>query len=394
VTPKTTIWIAPRTDGNAGAGTRLNPLDGSGAERFDRLMVQRLRPDVRVHLIPWTPTNEKALFETTGSNTFNGAGFYLPPDCEIIGAGMDKVTVRKISHPETGGPAHGVFEMAEGNGGVRLEGMTIDQGGEALSGKATSTFAFLLRGSNNTTKNIHTINGYGCLKSGSEAFEMAYVPECRNGVWQISVGCSMDLLTESHFRGDYGIAIAPLPAPDGTGSVATHVRNCLVTGHKGTAPYGMCSHVRFSNCNAVGCRAGWYTEGGIDLHDIELEDCKILSPIEGIGLHFNPIGPNIISKALVERCYIETNRIGLCLSAEGPDHQGDYIVRKNVFVRVGGDEWTRGIVFAHVDGALIESNLSDPNLAHDLNDARWPSKNVICRRNGSLPAPKGLEDTP
>jgi hypothetical protein len=393
VTPKTTIWIAPRTDGNVGTGTRLNPFNGSGAERFDKLMVERLKPDVRAHLIPWTPTNEKALFETTGSNTFNGSGFYLPANCELVGAGIDKVTVRKIAHPETGGPAHGVFEMSDGNGGVRIEGMTIDEGGEGLAGKATSTFAVRLRGSNNTIKNIHAINGYGHLASGNEAFSIAIVPECRNGVWQHSVGCVIDSCVVSHFAGDYGIAIAPLPAPDGTGGVQCVVRNCIVTDFRGTAPYGMCSRVRFSNCKAIGCRGGWYTEGDVDQKDIELEDCKILSPIEGFGIHFAPIGPNTIGGVLIERCYIETKNIGLAISAEGPGHQSQYTIRKNTFVRVGGDEWTRGIVAAHVDGLLVEDNRSDSNLAHDLNDPRWPSK-YVSRRNGTLPAPVGLEDSP
>lgn len=393
--PRQTIWIAPRTDGKPGKGTRLDPFDGSG-EKFDQLMRTKLGSYTRVHLTPWG-TNDKAVFRTTGSKSYNASlGFYIPSFVEIIGAGMDRVTVQKIAHPDTGGNAHGIFEMdASEVGDVRIEGMTINEGGQDLAGKSTSTFAARLLGNNCVLRSLHAINGYGHRSSNAEAFELTIGPNCKEGKWQENTGGLMDKLVVSHFCGDYGFAITPVPGPDGTGFVRTIVRDCLVTDYRGTAPYGMPSHVRFQRCKAVGCIGGWYGDTGVEQTDFEMEDCKILSPTGGYGVHFNPVNGKIVRKVLIERCVIEVSNLGIAASGGGsPGHQFDFTIRRNKFIRAGtsSEPSLPGIVFAYMDGAKVYDNLSDSRLHFITDDPNHPSKNIKRWHNGSLPAPAGLED--
>jgi hypothetical protein len=159
----------------------------------------------------------------------------------------------------------------------------------------------------------------------------------------------------------------------------------------------MCSHVKFQDCKTLNCFGGWYGEANAELTDVEIDGAKILKPAGGFGIHFNPIGQaGAFRRVLIERSTIEVCQVGIPISgSNGPGHQFDFTIRNNTFLRAANaNNDPAGIVCAHVDGILVEGNRSDPELRYILNHPDYPSTNILCRGNGRLPAPYGLEDSP
>ncbi len=92
------IWIAARTDGQAGTGIASDPLDGSTQEKLDGLLIGLNKAGVKnitIHLGPGT-------FQTLGSTEWrNGAdwrdgctGWHLSDGWKIFGAGIGNTTIQ------------------------------------------------------------------------------------------------------------------------------------------------------------------------------------------------------------------------------------------------------------------------------------------------------------
>jgi hypothetical protein len=94
------IWIAFRTDGNAGSGTENDPYDGSTQERFDGLMRrfnQEMLEYTVLHLGP-------GVFETKGTAPYDSnQGWEMRPGWKIIGSGIDVTIVKLVGAVDQGG---------------------------------------------------------------------------------------------------------------------------------------------------------------------------------------------------------------------------------------------------------------------------------------------------
>ena len=93
-------WVARRTDGQAGTGTKSDPLSANTPERFDQLM-NSFGPLTMVHLGP-------GIFQNRGyydGGAFTGYGWLAKPQMHIVGAGKDVTTLQLVLNPRTTPPS-------------------------------------------------------------------------------------------------------------------------------------------------------------------------------------------------------------------------------------------------------------------------------------------------
>ena len=96
------IWIAARTDGQAGTGKASDPLDGSTQEKFDRILVGLNKAkvtNITIHLGAGT-------FATLGEADWRNpqdlsdpcTGWHMDTGWKLVGAGMGNTTVKLGSY--------------------------------------------------------------------------------------------------------------------------------------------------------------------------------------------------------------------------------------------------------------------------------------------------------
>ncbi|MBA2434086.1 MAG: hypothetical protein H0V54_03190 [Chthoniobacterales bacterium] len=172
------IWIATRSDGKTGSGTSADPFDAHTALLFDQIM-RSLAPSTILHIGP-------GLFHTSGSYSFNESnGYYLPVGCKIIGAGIDRTTVRVIAYPAAAGiNGHYVFESKANvdGAGIEVTDLTVDCNWQNLTAVAAAkTGAVSLHGNNCAIRRVRAINAYGNWASLAEAFVLNISERAKNG---------------------------------------------------------------------------------------------------------------------------------------------------------------------------------------------------------------------
>lgn len=82
------VYIAYRTDGVAGVGTKEDPFDGSTQAKFDALMLG-FDPDIQINIGPGT-------FETRGSDLW-----YAQDGWQVLGSGIDITTIKLVGQTDT-----------------------------------------------------------------------------------------------------------------------------------------------------------------------------------------------------------------------------------------------------------------------------------------------------
>lgn len=228
------IWIALRTDGKAGAGTRSDPFDGSTTLKFDAI----LRGYYIANTTNLTIHLGVGNFTTSGSFSYNETlGYFLLPYWKIIGAGKLLTSVTKTGVPPTwpvGAARHCVFEASIYNlqgDGIEISDLTINCNWPAVSGSATNKAvdAIHIPGSNSSVRRVHISNAYGNLASGMEGFAVLIEPSTNSGdstVYDLSNAVIEDCTADT-FQGDYGAAFVVAPFT-GAGVAATNVTNAVV----------------------------------------------------------------------------------------------------------------------------------------------------------------------
>lgn len=153
-----TIWVARRTDGKAGTGTKSDPFDGSTPERFDSLM--RKRPD-----------NEHVCF-LPGTYETNGDAGWRPKDWQWIqGSGAGSTILRRIGvtgREQSGQPAvvGGGDESLRNH--VRISDLTLDCNG-AKNPPHSISRALSLQCIFARIENVEATN-FGHFQTGAEMF--------------------------------------------------------------------------------------------------------------------------------------------------------------------------------------------------------------------------------
>ncbi len=252
------IWIAPRTDGHDGAGTILDPRNGSGAKRFDAIMGS-IPPDRVIHLFP-------GHYETEG-HAF-GRGYRVKRGWKIRGAGMG-LTVLRLVNASQAGDRYAVFGSGyDGQvNGCEISDLTIDCNLEGQPAPVCAG-AIALNGSDIRIERVHAI-GWGSRTRGMECFvifESAH-PLVGDSTNNLVAGCIVDQGSRISTDGTTTIALSGRAAGGVGYQRDSAIRHCYVNG---------AGYTNYCNGPAVaGCvdglvednrveqtRFGFYTDSG------------------------------------------------------------------------------------------------------------------------------------
>jgi hypothetical protein len=166
--PAADIYLAPRTDGRSGSGTRSDPYDASSPSKFDALL-QRFPTNTVFHYA-------SGVYETTGYHFRSGnAG----TNCVHRGAGIDQTIIRLVA--DSGGDNEALIfgvDYSRTCSGFQVTNMTLDcnaanyptftQGGPQPA-------AINVQGNNILIKSVKVI-GFGTGKIHSECFPVTSRP--------------------------------------------------------------------------------------------------------------------------------------------------------------------------------------------------------------------------
>jgi hypothetical protein len=244
------VWVAVRTDGQAGSGTESDPYDGSTMDKFDAMMGDNSKtpPYTIIHLGPGT-------FRTAITKTWAVKSGWV-----LEGAGMDNTTV------QMGGNASGIHggvscltsDPNSTTDDVVIRDLTCDANWAEISATADTgaggeknikVGAVTISGSNTLIERVRSINSYGSLANLQEEFAITLTAS-RNG--------------------------------NGTGNVIQFCRAELPQGNY-SSPFGLFGWPPYLIANssvvsstAVGVNNGLNTgfnSGGVNLADVK--DCQI-----------------------------------------------------------------------------------------------------------------------
>ena len=246
------IWIAVRTDGQAGSGTESDPYDGSTMDKFDAIMGDNSKtpPYTTIHLGPGTfRTSIKGIW-------FVKSGWILE------GQGIDVTTV------QMGGNASGMHgigcftsnpNVATDN--VIIRDLTCDANWAEISTTADTgaggeknikTGVVMICGSNNLIERLRSINTYGSWANLQEQFAIFLCgPRSADGTNNVIQFCRAELP-----QGNYGNPFALAGWVWGNQHLITNSR--------------------VASCTALGVNDGLargFTSGGVNLANVK--DCQI-----------------------------------------------------------------------------------------------------------------------
>jgi len=275
------VFIAVRTDGKPGTGTEEDPYDGSTQVRFDALMA-RFKPNTTIHLGLGTFLTN--VIPKTGPAAGYGTAFFVQSGWRIIGAGIDRTTVKMTGNLRTFTTDCEAFKSnsAVATNNVRIENLTIDCNYAVLSANAVTangqknfrSGGIQLWGNNITIENVHVIGQYGNFANRQESF-----------------------------------AVGVAGPNDGSGATNNVINRCIVDGLPSAFTYGspfaisggpgLATYCRVTNCLAAGRNTGNFTDtfntGGVnlatasycDITDNTFVDCA------SIAYHDTGTGDNI-----------------------------------------------------------------------------------------------------
>jgi len=257
------IYIAIRSDGLVGSGTKADPFDGSVSAKLDAVL-RGIHNGTTVHFGPGTFLSSG--FRDDDSET----GFSVKPKCRYLGAGSNMTTfkitsVRRNSHLAC------AFCSGGTNGdvsGASVENVTLDMNGAeivAANNPDLSTYGVLLPGSNNIIRKVHLIGVYGHFATLREAFGLGTAASATNSTpsGNLIEDCVVDDFAAGY---DYGQMICI------RGGIA---RNNWVIGQttltSAYQAYG--ANAVLDRCYAFNCRTFLYMDTG-DVGPLSVKNCR------------------------------------------------------------------------------------------------------------------------
>jgi hypothetical protein len=246
------IWIAARTDGQAGSGTESDPYDGSTMDKFDAIMGDNSKTPAftTIHLGPGT-------FRTSIQRIW-----FVKSGWVLEGQGIDVTTV------QMGGDASGMHGIGcftsnpnATTDNVIIRDLTCDANWAEISTTADTgaggekniaTGVVMICGSNNLIERVRSINTYGSWANLQEQFAIFLCgPRSADGTNNVIQFCRAELP-----QGNYGNPFALAGWVWGN--------QHLITNSK------------VASCTAVGVNDGLargFTSGGVNLANVK--DCQI-----------------------------------------------------------------------------------------------------------------------
>ena len=296
------IYIAFRTDGVPGVGSKDDPYDGSTTLKFDTIMVAAIAlGSIHVHLGP-------GVFTTKGSTAW-----LLPASSIIEGAGIGLTTL-KFDNSAADGITYNINVIAQaynvdGNGSIvrdlfvdcNSQNLTITQDG---SEGIIAVNGVLLYGSNCRIERVRGSNAYGSRDNNVESF--CLMIQGASGAGTMTNSWIIDCITDE-FKGTYGngqtVTGFQGAATIGGGIINPRVKNYWPI--DGVLPYSNCTGAGTSSGILSGgifehCLIGVYVEQG---NNITIRDNTFLNT--GLwGVYINPA-------ATISGITIENNEIEL-----------------------------------------------------------------------------------
>lgn len=349
------VYLAIRSDGLAGSGTKRDPYDASTAAKYTTFLTT-LQPNYTFHYGP-------GIYETYGwlftSRKTAGTG------CKHFGAGIDKTIIRLVG--ASNGPADGVVfgsSYDDRSDGFELRDLTIDCNAAAqpkwTSGKARFVAAVNTRGSNIRIGKVK-VTGFGTRSVGTECFPIFIASDALAGDFSDNVveNCVVTRPAKGNLDGASLLSLGPFVArATGHNNVARN-NHIDVSGSDLLYAHGPCAQLVEDNF-IKGCSDGVYIEPvlregwQVVVRNNRFVDCAIgVSGSAHIG-------------SMVEGYLIEGNRFTDCpmmVFIRGDDnliHYREIIVRQNRFWKSRGmARASRAVYIASTDNAIVTGNVVD-----------------------------------
>jgi hypothetical protein len=262
------VYLAVRSDGQAGSGTSADPYDASG-DKFDKVMYTRATPYTTIILAAgtyctWGADDGAASHAGTGTNS---RGFLIPRGVTIKGAGIGQTTIKMAGIDLTYAPSFQVLSTGingqpswqNPSDDVTVQDLTVDCNGAYLAAQQSIPQGNVningvgIGGNNSRIKNIEVLHTLAWGDHGNEGWAISSGAVYYNNCYS----CLIDSCIVRAPVGNYvsGICLG------GSGDLFTGsgvVRNCKVMDNPWLAyGGGGTDQTIFENNTAANCGVGF-----------------------------------------------------------------------------------------------------------------------------------------
>jgi hypothetical protein len=235
-TPAAGIWIAPRTDGQSGGGTNLDPYNGSTAARLTALMNNVIPVNTVVHFV---------------AGNYHVSNLAPKAGVKLLGAGKD---MTNFIWDGTGGTTNASMIISWGGAdGASVSDLTLN-GQQDIWG-ATPMAVVFFDSNNVTIRNVRATNFKG---GANEAFPVMQFAESISVTGALIENCEVD-----HFVSGSGGATLLGFGHGGSGSDANHITGIAQNNYIHDCPGvqglgGGGTNSLYQGNLVVGADKGWY----------------------------------------------------------------------------------------------------------------------------------------
>lgn len=264
------IWIAIRTDGKSGAGTKNDPFDGSTRAKFDAVFLALYNSGVEALKIFLT----SGTFITRGSI----AGWQALPRWNITGAGREQTEIQfdATYAPTAGQVIRLILSGYNVSNEVRISDLTLNSNSQNVTGataggqKNFSIAGAYLYGNNNVYTRVKVKNCTGSSVNGLECFDLGNEGYNDGAPHAPTGNLAFDCIAETP-RGDYhtGILIGATwggaKTPYGHGNSIIH---STATGYSNASATGTMAGLSANTvafCTVTDCNNGLRWEPATDV---------------------------------------------------------------------------------------------------------------------------------
>jgi len=278
------IYLAVRTDGNAGSGTAADPFNASTTAQYDALLHQ-YSTNTTFHYQP-------GVYQTSGWH-FQKAQT-AGTNCVHLGAGIDQTIIRLVTADPGGGILFGVDYNVTCSG-FELSGLTLDCNANGNPGFAQGSAAYSavnVNGSNILINNTKII-GFGTAIPGVECFP---VFSCPNGVFAgqsfSNVVVQNSIFTAPATGNQDGLSACFLGATQQVNLTGAKILNCSFVDIASDFTYSHAMYAQTCQGNYVkGCQTGWYVEPSVpDLWAMTISNNTFVDVPYVVFITFHPGG--------------------------------------------------------------------------------------------------------
>lgn len=352
------IWLAVRTDGKAGAGTKSDPFDASTAAKYTTLLTTYNAN----YVFMYYPDEYLCLgWESGVRKTANtGCKHYAPFGTAVI----------KLASLGTGANVGTVFgcDATARSDGFEIDGLTIDCDAtnqpKWAAGAARFVSGIICSGSDIKVRNTEVIN-FGTASAGTENFPFLLGNSTAAGAFDNNLieYCTISNPVAGNLDGISALTLGVF----NTGQTTKNnvIRNCTVDLYGTDATYSNGPYALLVEHNDVrGCSRGFHTRPAGTYYESPI--IRSNKYVQGaIGVVGNAVVGGIIKSVTIENnTFIDVTQ---AVSIESDDdlttHFPAVVVRKNRFVKSDGSVGaTANVVYVtSCTSTIITDNILDAN---------------------------------